>query len=202
MDILLRYSQIVTERSWLGKENVEHSNIAFVCIVFWISLQKKLQSVKSTRRTFVRAGRISFGVIDWRGYSFLIGLGKSWTYFVSAVIFSYVASKVGFNIRGEEIVLRLQNGLRFKLRESHRLKNIFHKTSLCKPECRRTGSMWVGDMVAVRKAVRTEGSSVTLCLGHFYLKVLSFPGVTRCWVVCLCALIVFNVLQNTNCQLP
>ena len=130
--------------------------------------EKKLHSVKSTWRTFVRAGRISFDAMDWRGYSFLIGLGKSWTYFVSVLIFSYVASKVGFNITGEESVLRLQNGLRFKLRESHRLKNIFHKTSLCKPESRRTGSMWVGNMVAVRKAVGAEGSSVTLCLGHFY----------------------------------
>ena len=74
-------------------------------------------------RTCLPSWRISWEAMDSRGYSFLIGLGKSWTYLSwSTSMLWYAASNVGSNFRGEVDVESMPHrGLRFRLRESHRL---------------------------------------------------------------------------------
>ena len=127
--------------------------------------------------TSVRDSRISWDAMDPMGYSFLIGLGKSLTYpAMSAPLLAYVAFKVGSNFRGEvDVELTPHRGLKFRLRESHRLRqNVYKTLDVCKPECSRGCCGGVCDMVAVRKAVRTQERG----FGYIHFKVLSNPGVT------------------------
>ena len=88
--------------------------------------------------TFVREERISLEAMVLPGYSFLIGLFKPSTYGGLIPLLLYVASTVGCSFRVEEGESRPQRGLRFRLRESHRLRSLqgFKVTVVNEPEHR------------------------------------------------------------------
>ena len=94
---------------------------------------------------------------------------------------------MGSNFRGEVDVESMPHkGLRFRLRESHRLgRRVYDFMNTESPERHGAGGGRVGDMIAIRKALRAEERRIALYFSHCLLKLLSGPGVAGFCAICL-----------------
>ena len=70
---------IFTKCCWVAKKEIQHSNVPPVSVVLRSTLKNFVLNLL-TLETWAWALRISWDFMDSRGYSFLIGLGRSWTY--------------------------------------------------------------------------------------------------------------------------